>query len=408
MPWGISESAYNARDLELTYQYSSFGVPGLGLKRGLGENIVVAPYATALAAMVDPHAAVLNFAQTGRHRRHRAVTASTRRWITRRGACRRGAALAIVRAYMAHHQGMTIVALANTLLDGLMRKRFHAEPRIQATELLLQERTPREVAAPLRERPGEQQFGVVGRHTGAAPVIDTPHHATPRTRVLSNGRYAVMLTAAGSGYSHWGDLAVTRWAGDATCDASGSYVFLRDVEQRGGLVGRLPAERNRAGWYEVRFSEHRAEFVRRDGDLTTTLDVVVSAECDAEVRRVTMLNGGDRSLTIELSSYAEVVLAPRAADDAHPAFSKLFVVTEYVASIGAILATRRRRSPQEAQVWAAHLAVVEGDSVGAGRFETDRARFIGRGRQLRSPLATAGGPRAAQVLLGPCSIRSSA
>jgi len=391
VPWGISESAYNARDLERTYQYSSFGVPGLGLKRGLSENIVVAPYATALAAMVDPHAAVLNFARLtdiaarGRYGFYEALDYTQRRLPA-------GESVAIVRAYMAHHQGMTIVALANTLLDGLMRKRFHAEPRIQATELLLQERTPREVAAPRASVPESSSSEWSDGVMAVLPrTIDTPHHTTPRTRVLSNGRYAVMLTAAGSGYSHWGDTAITRWAGDVTCDDSGSYVFLRDINSGQVWSAAYQPSGIEPDAYEVSFCEHRAEFVRRDGDLTTTLDVVVSAECDAEVRRVSLLNTGDRDLTIELSSYSEVVLAPCAADDAHPAFSKLFVQTEYVASIGAILATRRRRSPQEAQVWAAHLAVVEGESVGSGRFETDRARFVGRGRQLRSPLATAGG-----------------
>jgi cyclic beta-1,2-glucan synthetase len=391
VPWGISESAYNARDLERTYQYSSFGVPGLGLKRGLGENVVVAPYATALAAMVDPHAAVLNFDRLrgiealGRYGFYEALDYTPRRLPA--GDC-----VAIVRAYMAHHHGMTIVALANTLLDGLMRKRFHAEPRIQATELLLQERMPREVATPL-VRVTESSSSAWSDAIPALPrLIDTPHHATPRTRVLSNGRYAVMLTAAGSGYSHCDELAVTRWAGDATCDDSGSYIYLRDAD--GGELwsaGYHPCAVEPDA-YEVKFSEHRAEFIRRDGDLTTTLDVVVSAECNAEVRRVTLLNGGDSERTIELTSYAEIVLAQAAADEAHPAFSKLFVVTEYDPSIGAILATRRRRSPQEAEVWAAHIAVVEGHSVGEDRFESDRARFIGRGRQLRSPLATAGGP----------------
>ncbi len=145
VPWGISESAYNARDLELTYQYSNFGVPGLGLKRGLSENAVIAPYATALAAMIEPHAAVRNFARLtaigarGRYGYYEALDYTPSRLPE-------GAEVAIVRAFMAHHQGMTMVAIANALLNGKMRDRFHAEPQVQATELLLQERTPRDVS----------------------------------------------------------------------------------------------------------------------------------------------------------------------------------------------------------------------------------------------------------------------
>ncbi len=386
IPWGISESAYNARDLEFTYQYSSFGVPGLGLKRGLAESRVIAPYATALAAMIDPRAAVLNFARLveiaaqGPYGFFEALDYTPSRLPA-------GQAVAIVRAYMAHHQGMTIVAIANTLLNGVMRARFHSEPRVQATELLLQERTPRYVAV-AHVRAAESTTAKAHSLLPGIPHQNlSPYDTTPRTRLLSNGRYAVMLTAAGSGYSRFRDLAVTRWREDATCDDWGSYVFLRDVDSGALWSASYQPTCVEPDDYEVKFNEESAEFVRRDGTLTTTMTVIVSAESDAEVRRVSISNTGTRARTIELTSYAEIVLAPPAADSAHPAFSKLFVQTEYVASIGAILATRRRRSPTEPEIWAAHLAVAEGDSVDELEFETDRARFIGRDRELRSAIA---------------------
>ena len=229
LPWGVSESAYNIRDLELTYQYSNFGVPGLGLKRGLGESAVVAPYATALASMVDPSAAARNFATLagvgacGRYGFYEALDYTPSRLPE-------NARVAIVRAFMAHHQGMTIVAIADALLDGAMRARFHAEPMVQATELLLQEGTPRDVAV---VRPWEAdaksdaRLERSGAHGGRR--LATAHTSAVATHLLSNGHYAVMLTAAGSGYSRWRGLAVTRWREDATCDDWGSYVFLRDV-----------------------------------------------------------------------------------------------------------------------------------------------------------------------------------
>jgi cyclic beta-1,2-glucan synthetase len=391
IPWGVSESAYNVRDLELTYQYSNFGVPGLGLKRGLGENVVVAPYATALATMVDPPAAARNFEQLaavggrGRYGFYEALDYTPARLP-------KGNGVAVVRAFMAHHQGMTIVAIGDALLDGAMRARFHAEPIIQATELLLQERTPRDVAV-ARPWAAEARSAVTIREVEPASVrrFTSAHDATPATHLLSNGRYAVMLTSAGSGYSRWRDLAVTRWREDSTCDDWGSYVFLRDVQS--GVVwsagfqptGAEPDE------YDVAFVEGRAEIVRRDGTLTTTLEILVSAEDDAEVRRVSILNSGTSERTIEVTSYAELVLTAQGADLAHPAFSKLFVETEYLASAGAILATRRRRAPSESEIWAAHLAVVDGEVVGKPEIETDRARFLGRGRAARSPLAVIDG-----------------
>ena len=200
-----------------------------------------------------------------------------------------------------------------------------------------------------------------------------------------------MLTAAGSGYSRWGDLAITRWREDVTCDAWGSYVFLRDVSSGEVWSAGYQPSGAEPDSYEVAFSEDRAEIVRRDGSLTTTIEVAVSPEDDAEVRRVSISNLGTRTREIELTSYAELVLVPAAADAAHPAFSKLFVQTEFVADVGALLATRRRRSPGERPVWAAHLAVVEGESVGDLQFETDRARFLGRGHSIRTPISVIDG-----------------
>ena len=393
LPWGISESAFNARDKELTYQYSNFGVPGLGFKRGLGENAVIAPYATGLAAMVDPAAATANFKAlaaiggSGRYGFYEAVDFTPSRLPD-------GRPRMIVRAYMAHHQGMTLVALANALLDGIMRTRFHAEPMVQATELLLQERAPRDVAA---ADPRALEFGIGATGDDLDPAVvrrlRNPNAASPSVHLLSNGRYSLMLTAAGSGYSRWGDRAVTRWHEDTTRDDWGSYVFLRDVESREVWSATWQPREARPDSYEVMFAEDRAEFVRHDGSLVTTLDVVVSPEDDAEVRRVSIVNLGSGPRDIELTSYAEIVLATPAADAAHQAFSKLFVQTEYLPGSGAILATRRRRSADEAEMWAGHLAVVEGEALGEVEVETDRARFLGRGNDIGNAVAVRDGRR---------------
>ena len=391
VPWGVSESAYNVRDLEFTYQYSNFGVPGLGLKRGLSKDAVIAPYATALASMVDPKAAAENYARLadaggcGKYGFYEALDYTPARLPE-------GEPVAIVRAYMAHHQGMTLVAIDNTLNDGLMRTRFHEEPIVQATELLLQERTPRGVAV-ARPR-AEEVKGAANVRELVPPVnrrFNSPHDPAPHAHLLSNGNYAVMINSSGSGYSRWRDLAVTRWQEDVTCDSWGSYIFLRDA--LGGDVwsaGYQPTgvEPDR---YEVEFSEDRVEISRRDGTITTMLEVVVSPESDAEVRRVSISNLGNRVREIELTSYAEVVLAQPASDMSHPSFSKLFVQTEFVAEVGTLLATRRRRSPGDPEIWAAHLAVIEGESVGELQCETDRARFLGRGGQIRAPISVMDG-----------------
>ncbi len=391
VPWGISESAFNARDLELTYQYSSFGVPGLGLKRGLGEDLVVAPYATALAAMIQPEAAVQNLVRLGKAGASGAFGFREALDYTPR-RLPEGASVVVVRNYMAHHQGMALVAIGNVLNNGAMVDRFHAAPIVQATELLLQERLPRDV---LVARPRAEEVKTAADVRDPVPPVvrrfNSPHDLTPRTHLLSNGSYAVMVTASGSGYSRWGDIAVTRWREDVTRDHWGSYLFLRDT--RTGAVwsaGHQPSGVE-ADRYEVRYSEEHAEFSRRDRTIATHLTIVVSAEHDAEIRRVSLTNYSSHRREIELTSYAEIVLAPQAADVAHPAFQNLFVQTEFVPDIGAILATRRPRSRDERQIWAAHVAAVEEQDGGVIQYETDRARFLGRGRSVRSPISVIDG-----------------
>ena len=321
VPWGISEAAYNARDVQFTYQYSNFGVIGLGLKRGLAEDLVVAPYATALAAMFDPAAASENFQRLasvgalGRYGFYESIDYTTSRLPE-------GVELEVVKAYMAHHQGMTIVALANVLLEAPMRRRFRAEPIVQATELLLQERTPVTVA--VARTPSEDaraHLQVVDEVPAVLRRFRSPHDPTPRTHLLSNGRYSVMVTAAGSGYSRWHGLDVTRWREDTTRDPWGTYFFLADAQSgRVWSAGYQPAGVEPDS-YEAVYAEDCVEIHRTDGPIATSLRIVVSTEDDAEIRQVSLTNRGPRPREIEVTSYAEVVLASEAAD---AAASRLF------------------------------------------------------------------------------------
>ncbi|TVP69706.1 MAG: DUF3131 domain-containing protein [Rhodobacteraceae bacterium] len=381
IPWGISESSYNARDLEMTYQYSNFGVPGLGLKRGLNANRVVAPYATGLATMIDPQAALQNFDRLsaigaeGRYGFYEAVDFTPSRLPAK-------AEHAIVQSFMAHHQGMTITAIANALQDGRLRARFHSEPMIRAVDLLLQERVPRDATArlPLAEAVPAKvtelcNASVLRRFNGPNEDAATAH-------LLSNGTYGVMLTPTGGGYSRWRDLAITRWRTEASQTSHGAFIFARDASSGALWSGAVQPLNEKHIAYTTVFGEHNAAFSYQDGTLAMTTEIVVSAEDDAEARRVTLTNTGNQPREIDLTSYAELVLAPPAADLAHPAFSKMFVVTDYMPELGALIATRRQRSPHDPEVWAAHIAVVEGCETAPLQYETDRARFIGRGQTI--------------------------
>jgi cyclic beta-1,2-glucan synthetase len=387
VPWGISESAYNARDLQLNYQYGAFGVPGLGLKRGLSQDLVVAPYATALASQISPRSAIENFyllAKQGALARfgfYEAIDYTPERLPPNQER-------AIIQAFMAHHQGMILVALNNLVHDNIMQRRFHAEPLVQATELLLQERIPRGIPASHPRAEEVLSSRVVRQLSGRVTrIFDTPHLPTPRTQILSNGAYSVMVTNSGAGYSMCDGLAVTRWREDVTCDDWGGFIYLRDIVS--GMVwssGFQPVGRE-PKLYEVAFSEDKAVFLRRDGNIATRTEIIVSPEDNAEIRLVSITNHSSRVRDIEVTSYAEVVLASPNADAAHPAFSNLFIETEFNAAENALIAKRRPRTKKDNPIWAVHTIATDGETLGAVQYETDRARFLGRGHDASAPLA---------------------
>jgi cyclic beta-1,2-glucan synthetase len=389
VPWGMSESGYNLVDVRLNYQYRAFGVPGLGLKRGLASDLVVAPYASALALMVAPEEACRNLQRLGgeeslgKYGFYEAIDYTPSRQ-------RRGQSRAIVRSFMAHHQGMSLLSLDYLLRDRPMQKRFESDPRFRATTLLLQERVPKAQASyaraaelsDLRTTPGVTEMPVRSFGTPDTPV--------PEVQLLSNGRYHVMITNSGGGYSRWKDIAVTRWREDGTRDHWGTFCYIRDTVSGKFWSTAYQPTLKPPEKYEAIFSEARVEFRRRDHDIDTHTEIAVSPEDDAEVRRVRIVNRSQNRRTIEITSYAEVVLASPAADALHPAFGNLFVQTEIVPQRQAILCTRRPRSLDEPAPWMFHLMSVHGAEVGEVSYETDRMRFIGRGNTVADPQAISG------------------
>ncbi len=386
VPWGVSESGYSKTDAQLNYQYRAFGVPGLGFKRGLANDLVIAPYASAMALMVAPTDACANLRRLARqgllgaYGFYEAVDYTPARLL-------RGKDPVTVRSYMAHHQGMSFLSLAYLLLDQPMQRRFNSEPAFRATNLLLQERVPRTLAI----HPHPAEVSAASEAPVDAPnsirIFNTPATSSPAVHLLSNGSYHVAITNAGGGYSRWRDLAVTRWHEDPTRDCWGSFCYLRDVTSGAFWSVAHQPTLKAATSYEAIYSQGRAEFRRRDGEIDTHVEISISPEDDIELRRVSLTNIGRTARTIELTSYAEVVLSQPAADAAHPTFSNLFVQTELLRERQAILCTRRPRSGAERPPWMLHLMTVLGTCVRATSYETGRTEFIGRGRSAIDPAA---------------------
>ncbi|HEX8060887.1 MAG TPA: glucoamylase family protein, partial [Cyclobacteriaceae bacterium] len=389
VPWGVSESCYNLVDNSLTYQYRAFGVPGLGFKRGLGQDLVIAPYATVMALMIEPVESYRNLQQLkaegieGRYGFFEAIDYTPLRLS-------RDHTRAVIQTFMAHHQGMGFLSLAYLLLNQPMQRRFEADVQFQTSLLLLQEQVPKTTGFFTGSADTEDITPVAA--TLDMRVIPSPETTVPEVQLLSNGRYHVMVTNAGGGYSRWKDLAVTRWREDGTCDPWGSFCFIRDIEKGDYWSTAFQPSVKEADSYEAIFSQGRVEFRRRDNEIETYTEIIVSPEDDIEVRRIHITNRSKIKKTIEVTSYSEVVLASPSADSAHPAFSNLFVQTDIHEGQHAIRCTRRSRSQDEQPPWMFHLMKVNDCEPKSVSYETDRAKFIGRGRSIHNPVVMQGQP----------------
>lgn len=384
VPWGISESAYNGFDAALNYQYRAFGVPGLGLKRGLEEDIVIAPYATAMALMVLPEKACSNLQLLsgkgfeGEYGFYEAIDYTPSRLP-------RNKKFEVIKSFMVHHQGMSFLSLSHLLLGKPMQQRFVSELRFKASLLLLQERIPRATVfhahtAEFIERSKDIALLPERRITKVNTLL-------PEIQLLSNGRYHVMATNSGGGYSRWKDLAITRWREDAVTETFGIFAYIRDLEKNIFWSNTYQPVQRAAQDYEAVFSQGYIEYKRTDSNIETHTKIVVSPEDDVEMRRIRITNRANNVKILEVTSYAEIVMAGHASDEAHPAFSNLFVQTEILPLHKALMCTRRPRSEDEQPPWMFHYMDVQGVTVEAIFYETDRMKFIGRGNTVNDPLA---------------------
>ena len=387
VPWGISESAYAASDHTLAYQYAPQGVPRLALRRTPPGELVVAPYATALAAQISPLRAVANFVALealtarGRYGFIEALDFSPARQT---GDER----FTPVGTFMAHHQGMSIVALANVLLDGPARRWGMANEHLEAVSSLLHERTPREVSMLYAPPSGAPTLALQHRAPGLLREVVPGTSGVEPTHVLSNGRYSVTLRANGAGWSRWGQTSITRWRDDALRDAFGSFFYLRTDASRAPVsITQHPAPDARAQYQSV-FHADRVCFDAAWDEIEAHTTVWVSPEDDIEFRQIELLNMGDRSIEVELISAFDITLADPRADEAHPAFSNMFIHAQWLAAHQALVFERTPRLPTEQALKAAHFLAATNAQVVELRGQTDRQRWLGRNHAVSQPLAS--------------------
>lgn len=394
IPWGISESAYCAIDSHKIYQYKSFGIPGLGLKRGLESDLVVSPYSTALALAVDVKSAVKNFKKMAEKKNLNLMGSygyyESMDFTRQRSP--KGERGVVVSVYMAHHQGMILSAINNTINNDALIKRFHKDPRICGVNSLLYERIP---SSPPIKIKGIRKDPTLRRlqpfsQKPVMGVVETPESVTPKINLLSNGSYSLVISNTGGGYSRWGDVDIYRWRADTTQDAWGSFYYIKDMRSSEVWSAAYQPTQNSGKEYSVNFKDDKSEFRRKDHAIETFTEIVVSPEDNAEIRLITLINHSNETRHIEVTSYLELALAPHITDRSHPCFNKLFIETEALPDLSALLAFRRLRSPEDRALWAVHLVSTSHPSDENIQYETDRSRFIGRGKTLKRPAALEG------------------
>ncbi len=390
IPWGISESAFSAIDSHKIYQYKSFGVPGLGLKRGLENDLVISPYSTVLALSVNPKAALCNMRRMadqmlGEYGYYESID------YTRQNSPS-GERGIIVYAYMAHHQGMILTSINNALTTDVFIKRFQNDPRISGLSSLLYERIPTSTTMKIqskRDSPVHRRLEPFSQ-SPVMGVVDTPESVTPKVMLLSNETYSLMITNAGGGYSRWGDIDLYRWRADTTRDSWGSFCYIKELHTGDVWSATYHPTQTKGTAYSVNFKADKAEFHRKDHGIETNTKIIVTPEDNAEVRMITLVNHSREDRLLELTSYLEVVLAPHLADRAHPCFNKMFIETEAFPDCSALMAFRRMRSSEDRPLYAVHVLSTSVSAEAEVEYETDRGRFIGRGKTLKHPAALDG------------------
>jgi len=383
IPWGISESQYYRFDLNSNYQYKAFGVPKIRLQPVRRDSLVVAPYATMLALDVAGEECIKNLKRLkelgafGAYGFYESVDFDVPNSVELTPYC-------IVKSYMAHHQGMNLAAINNYLNGGILRERFHAEMMIKASEVLLEEKRRSYLISIARQgytikigKPLFKEDGYSNRYVNSAGVNP------PAVDYLSNGKYSLMITSDGDGFSQYEDRMLYRWRSDIYAN-TGNYIYVKDMKQGKLWSAAYHPTRTEPDDYQAVFCPHRAEFKRRDGDVSTDMIVSLDADHNLEIRKVTFTNHGSQEKQLEVTSYVEVVDDTYPAELSHPAFNKLFLESEYLEE-QEIFLTKRRRKKDEDNPYVMHLVRTGKKLCKKLEYENDRKRFIGRNNTLENP-----------------------
>jgi len=384
VPWGISESAFYHFDSQLNYQYQAFGVPGLGLKRGLDEDLVISPYSSLIALEFDLQNVLTNVEKLDRlnakglYGYFDAIDFTPGRAQTSSGE--------VVKTYMAHHQGMILLSLVNYLSHDIIKSQLQSDPRFYTVNLLLYETIPQKIPLIIPhnirepraiEEGGEDASTISWNYPGETPV--------PQVHLLSNGDYSVMITNAGTGYSQWQGVDLTRWRPDTTLDNYGTFLFVKDLDRGKNWSAAFQPLHGNPHQFSAQFEPHKANFINRADDLVIETSVCVTPDDPVEIRKMQITNHSNKKRNLQIFSYGEVILHSQMADSRHPAFNKLFIDSDFDIETKTLFFERRQRTEEDELICLGHSISTSNPNQAKYLFCSDREKFIGRGGNIQSP-----------------------
>lgn len=377
LPWGISESAFNLRDLNSNYQYKAFGVPWLGLKRGLADEMVVAPYGSILAVSDYPEEVIQNLKQLekegmlGKYGFYEAIDYTSSR-------LKPGQKAAPVKTYMSHHQGLILLSINNLFGKNILQERFGKNPEIAAIDILLQETMPENVIITKEKKEKVDKIKYIGYDCYSEKVTHKPEEVLNNCNVISNGAYTVLSDDRGCGYSKYHDIVINRYK-DTADTSQGIFFYIKNIKSKRLWTASQMKYLSEADKYAVYFAPDHTKIVRRDGNIETQMNISVTPEDPVEIRRLQLKNTGTTEEILEITSLLEPVLSNKMQDYSHMAFNKLFLSYEYDEQTSSMIIKRKQREPGKPEIYLGVNFYTENDTIGELEYEIDKEKLYGRG-----------------------------
>lgn len=370
IPWGISEAAFNLRDLHNNYQYKAFGIPWLGLKRGLDEDMVISSYAIFLSLIYDAKGAITNLRNLekqemlGEFGFYESIDYTLSR-------LKYGKTYEPVKTYMAHHQGLIMLSVNNLINKDILVKRFSKNPEIAAVDILLQERMPDKAIITKEKKEKVQKLKMQDYENYSEKIYTKTNKNLNTTNVVSNGKYTVISDLYGRGYSKFENLLINRYKETADYN-QGIFFYIKNVNSK-QIWSNTSDKKNK-----IVFAPDTMKYIRTDGNIETKTKITVAPEENVEIRRIELKNNGNNEETLEVTSYLEPVLSSSRQDYAHTAFNNLFLIFKDIGN-GEILIKRKKREQQQKELYVGVNLYTENETIGDVEYEIDKEKFIGKG-----------------------------